>query len=262
MLSISFVVSILIQLALPLGAAYWIIRRYKTGWKLCGAGVLAYLIYQAAQPVLFQMIGETDFYANQIAPLAPVPLTLVVTFLSALLEEAARTGVFWYMRKNVQEQGQALTVAAGHAGAEGLLIGLMFLIDFIMVISLTSSGVAVLNLPAEEAAVLQHQIGSYWVQPWFLPLAAGLQHIVGLTVQFALGVMVWQAVKRQAWVWLAAAVLWHTAMSATSRTLSYNDPDWSSTGIFILMGLVNGALLYLLLRKTSEPTVEVLSIEG
>ena len=160
------------------------------------------------------------------------------------------------MRKNVQEQSQGLTVAAGHAGIESVLIGLQFLINFIFAISITASGIQAMNLPAEEALKLQQQIDSFWQLPWYLPLAAGLQRIVGMIIQFGLGLMIWQAVNRKAWVWVGAAVLWHTAMSALTVLLAVNNPDLVSIGIFLLMGLVNGGIFYGLYQKTK--TVEIL----
>jgi uncharacterized membrane protein YhfC len=256
MLSVSFVLSILIQLVLPILVVVYLIRRYKTEWRLAGVGVLAYLVFQVAQPLLFQFIGETDFYITQIQPLPSVSLALVVGFLSAILEQAARTGGFWFVRKNIQEQAQGLTVAAGHAGVESVLIGLQFLINFIFAVSITASGIQAMNLSADDALKLQQQIDSFWQLPWYLPLAAGIQRIVGLVIQFGLGLMVWQAVNRKAWVWVGAAVLWQTAMSTLTVILAVNNPDLVSVGLFILMGVVNGGIFYVLYQKTK--TLEIM----
>lgn len=249
MLSFGFVVSILIQLGLPALIAYVIVRRYKTEWRLVGVGALAYLVFQILQPLLFQFASETEFYTGQIQTLPMVQLALLVGFISAILEQGVRVGSFWYVRKTVGEWQAGLTVAAGHAGVESILVGLQFLINFVIAVSITSSGAQGLELTPEKAAELQIQIASFWALPWYMPLAAALQRVVAMALQFALGMMVWQAVNRRAWVWVGAALLWQTMMSTLSIILAVNDPDFGNMALFTLMGAVNGGIIYWFYRK-------------
>jgi uncharacterized membrane protein YhfC len=249
-LTISFIISILIQLVLPIALGVLIIRRYHTHWRLVAVGVLAYLVFQVIELPLFQAIGSTEFYSTQIASLPPVTGAIMVGFLSALIEQAIRTGSFWFVRSSVQTWGGGLTVTAGHAGIESAFIGVQFLINLIFAIVLSSSGTQGMNLTPEESANLQNQITAFWQLPWYLPLAAGLQRMAILMMQFALGMMVWLAVSRQLWVWLAAAIAWQTAMNAITVILSASMPDFGNTALYILIGLVNGGILALLYKKT------------
>jgi uncharacterized membrane protein YhfC len=145
-------------------------------------------------------------------------------------------------------------VAAGHAGIESILVGLQFLINFVIAISLTSSGGQGLELTPEKAADLQAQIAAFWSLPWYMPLAAMLQRVVAIAIQFALGLMVWQAVNRRAWVWAGAALLWQTMASTISIILAASNPDLGNMALFTLLGAVNAGIIYWFYRKLGSPS--------
>lgn len=255
-LTISFSISILIELVLPIALGVWIMRHYHTHWRLIAVGVLTYLVFMVIQLPLFQAISGTEFYINLIEPLPPVTGALIVGFASAIIEQAIRTGGFWYVRKSVQAWGGGLTVTAGHAGIESALIGIQFLINLIFAISLLS-GTQGMNLGEQEAADLQTQVDAFWKLAWYLPLAAALQRLAVLAMQFALGMMVWLAVSRRLWIWLGAAVLWQTAMNALTVILSASMPDLANTAGFVLIGVVNGVILFLLYKKVGAEGEEI-----
>ncbi len=262
MLVVSFILSILIQAVLPIFIAIYLIRRYHTEWRLVAVGVLAYLVFQVAQAPIFQWISGTEFYQGQIAPLPPVSLALTVGLLTAILEQAARTGSFWFVRKNIVSAGEGLTVTAGHGGVESLLIGIQFLINFIFAVSITTSGIQAMDLTPEEAAQLQAQINAFWKLDWYLPLVAALQRLSLLALQFALGTMVWLAVSRRAWVWLATSLVWHVAMNTVVVILAAGMPDLLNSSLFILMGLVNVGVVWLLVRKANESQAETMPVQS
>ena len=256
MLVVSFILSILLQAILPIIIALFLVRRYKTEWRLVAVGVLAYLAYQIAQAPLFQFISGTEYYQSQIAPLPPVYLALLVGFITAILEQAIRTGSFWFVRKNIEESGRGLTVTAGHGGVESVLIGVQFLINFIFAVSITTSGIQAMNLPAEESVQLQAQINAFWTLPWFLPLIAALQRVSLLAMQFALGTMVWLAVSRRAWIWLATSVVWHTAMNTVVVILSASMPDLLNSALFVGLGLINTGIVFFLVNKANQVPID------
>ena len=250
LLTTSFVISILIQLVLPIVLVVLIRRRYRTHWRLIMVGILAYLIFQIVELPLFQAIGGTEFYTTQIATLPPVIGAILVGFVSAIIEQVIRTGGFWYVRNSVQTWGGGLTVTAGYAGIESVLIGFQFLLNLVFAISLLSTGTQGMNLTPEESATLQTQITSFWQLPWPLPLAAALQRMAVLMMQTALGVMVWLAISRKIWVWLGAALAWQTAMNTLTVILSASAPDLGNTALYLLIGLANGGILFFLYKKS------------
>jgi uncharacterized membrane protein YhfC len=255
-LTISFVVSILIQLVLPIGLGVLILRRYRTHWQLLAAGVMAYLVYQVLVSTIFQAIGETAFYTTQILPLAPVTGAILIGFVSAIIEQLIRAGSFWFVRNSVRTWGGGLTVSVGYAGIESALIGFQLLLTLIFALTYTP-GAQGTSLTPEETASLQSQVAAFWQLPWYLPLAAGLQRMAVLVMQSTLGLMIWLVVSRRMWVWLGAALAWQTAMNAISAILSASMPDWATVVLYVLIGVVNGAILILLYRKTGAAQEEL-----
>ncbi len=256
LLTISFGISILIQLALPIGLGVLIIRRFHTPWRLIAVGVLTNLVYQIGVSYLFQAIGGTEIYTTQIANLPPVTYAILIGFLSAIIEQAIRTGGFWFVRNTIQTWGSGLTVTAGYAGIESVLIGLQLLLTLIFALTF-SPGTQGSNLTPEEIASLQTQVTSFWQTPWSLPLVAGLQRMAVLMMQAALGMMVWLAISRKIWVWLGAALAWQTAMNALSVIPSASMSNLSVIALYILIGVVNGAILILLYKKTGAAEEEI-----
>ncbi len=251
MLSASFVVSILLQLVLPLALAYLIVRHYRTEWRLFFVGALAYLLYQILQVPLFDALSGTAFYPQLIDAMPQLTGALLVGLLSAVLEQALAIGGFYYVRNRIAEWRNGLTVATGHAAVESALIGVQFLINFIFAISITSTGVQALgNLTAQEAAALQQQINTFWALPWTMPLSWGMQRVALMAMQFALGLMVWLAVSRKAWVWVGAAVLWETAINGVVVAVSARLPDLAGMVLYVVIGAINAGIVYFLYRKT------------
>lgn len=260
-LTISFVVSILIQLVLPIVLGILIIRRYHTHWRLITVGMLAFLVFEVAELSLFQALGETEFYTTQIATLPPVTGAIFIGFLSAVIEQGIRMGSFWFVRNSVQTWGGGLTVTAGHAGIGSALIGVQFLINLVFALIL-SSGTQGTTLTPEETANIQNQVSAFWQLPWHLPLAVGLQRLAVLIMQFAIGTMVWLVVSRRIWAWLGAAIAWQSAMNALVIILSASMPDFGNTAIYVLIGVVNGAILVLLYRKSGAAEDEIPALES
>ena len=252
MLSTSFVFSILLQLVLPILICFYLVRRYHTDWHLCLVGGISYLCFWVAQPVVIQLVEGNDFYTTQIAGLSNVWIFLFEGVVLALVEQAIRTGSFWYVRKRVGEWSQGLTVSAGQATLGLLLIGLQLLLFFVSWSTLTGTRGEGLNLNAEEMANLMTQLQDFWALSWYFPLLVALQSLIILMLQFALGMMVWQAVTQKAWAWLGAAVLWETAINTLFKVLALRDPDLFNTSIFVLTAVAHAGFLYLLNRKTSR----------
>ncbi len=250
MLTFGFVTAILLQVLLPVALVYFLIRRYGTELRLCLVGGIACLAFWALQPAVVQLVEGTDWFAAQINELPTVWILLMEGLVLALVEQAIRAGAFWYARDRVKRWGEGLTLTAGQAGLGLLLIGLQLLLFFVSWTSLSSSRGEGLNLSSEELATLNASIASFWALEWYFPLLVALQSLVILTMQFALGMMTWQAVNQKAWVWLGSAVLWETALNTLFKVLSLNDAALGNTALFVLAALVNVGVVLLLYRKT------------
>lgn len=252
MLTVSFVISILIQIGLPILLGYLVIRRYHVEWKILGVGVLAYMLAQVVQSPIYQAITGIEQYQTILTAWPSTLVIILFGFLASLIENLARFGSFWLVRQRVRAWGTGLALGAGHGGIEMLLVGFQFLINFIFAISVTTQGTASLQITPEEAATLNSQIDAFWALPWYLPLSSALQRLSAFSLQMALSVMMWVAFSRRKWVFLAAVLLWHTAMNAVAGTISYAMPNALNSLLLIGVTLINVAIIYLLYQKAKE----------
>lgn len=252
MLTVGFVISILVQVALPIALGYYLIRRYGSEWKIFGVGALAYLLAQVVQSPVFQTVAGTDFYKTILTDWSPTIVIILFSLVSSLLENAARFGGFWLIRERAKAWGSSLVMGAGHGGVESLLVGFQFLVNFIFAISITTSGTGSLQISPEEAAALGRQVEAFWALPWYLPLASALQRLSALSLQLVLSVMMWIAVSRRMWIYAVAAVLWHAALSGVAAAISYAMPNMWNSLLLVGVLLVNSALIVLLYRKAKE----------
>ncbi len=252
MLTVGFVISILIQVVLPIGLGYYLIRRYNSEWKILGVGMLAYLLAQVVQTPIFQSVADTQAYQQMLTTWSPSLVIILFGFLAALIENAARFGGFWLIREKGKAWGSALVMGAGHGGIEALMVGFQFLVNFVFAISITTSGTQSMNLPPEEAAELTRQVEAFWALPWYLPLASALQRLSALSLQLALSVMMWLAVSRKLWIFALAALLWHAALNSVAAAVSYAMPDVWNSILLVGVMLVNIAVIFLLYYKARE----------
>lgn len=252
MLTVGFVISIIIQVVLPIALGYYLVRRYDMEWKILGVGALAYLVAQVIQTPLFQALGGTEQYQQMVSTWYSTLVVIVFGFLAALIENAARLGAFWLIRERARAWGSALVIGAGHGGLESLLVGFQFLVNFIFAITLSNNGLQNMELTPEEVAELSKQVEAFWTLPWYLPLASALQRLSALALQLALSVMMWIAVTRRLWLFALAALLWHTALNAVAALVSYAMPDVWNSLLLVGVMLVNIAIIFLLYHKAKE----------
>ncbi len=258
MLSASIIISGLIQLGVPLLLAFFLVRRYKTEWRLVGIGVLVYLAYQAIELPVLQALAGTDFYASQVTSLPQFTVVLLMGGLSAAMEQGLSLGGFWFVRKSIAEWKDGLGVTSGHAGAGSLVIGLLQLVNFVFVVSTSSSNVQSLSgISAQDALDLQKYLDFYWGQPWHLPLVGTLQSLTLIMLQIALGIMVWLAITRSAWLWIGAAVLWQTAVNGVTLAVSTQSSVLFNVAVYVVIFLLNTGIFYFLYRKIHPDPLSV-----
>ncbi len=57
MLTLMYIISIILEIGIPIGLAVWLTRRYKYGWGVVGVGVLTFIASQVIHIPLLAGIG-------------------------------------------------------------------------------------------------------------------------------------------------------------------------------------------------------------
>lgn len=237
----------------PFILGWWIIKRKGTNWKLFAVGVLTFIGSQIFHLPVVR--GLTTAFSTGLLPsvgvaFAPYFNAIVLGLLAGIFEETARWIGYKILKKKGDSFGASLTLGAGHGGIEAIIIGGSVLISLISMIALQSSDAALLALPADQAALAQQQVQSFWATPWHMPLAGAVERIAALSLHIALSVMVWMAIsfRKPLWFWLA--VLYHAVVDGLAvLAMSFGVQVW-----FIEAGLIliSFSMLYLIIRTAKR----------
>lgn len=267
MLIVSFIITILIQIGLPVGLALWITRRYSVSWKLIVIGMLTFFGSQVVRLPLLQVM--TNLFQNGTLPVPPIewqlPFNAAVLGLTAgLFEETARWLGFRAAKEPGKQHKGALALGIGHGGAESVfLVGLPVLLNFITMLVMTQVGVEGMNLPADQVEAAKASMASFWALSWDYPLLGGVERILAIAMQIGFAMLVWQAVARRSWLWFAAAVLAHALVDFGAVMLAQSGINYwlveAALGVPALLAV--GLIVYFWKREQSaaqiEPAVEV-----
>jgi uncharacterized membrane protein YhfC len=263
MLMASYIISIVLEIALSVGLVVFLTKRYKITWLVVGVGALAFLVAQTLQIVIIYgaQTPLTNFMAAITDPIQSILIgSILVSVITALLEEAARYVGFRYLKEKGNSWEAALTVGSGAAGMETLLyVVLPIAFSFVMMMVARYQGIEAFNLEEAEAATLTTQMAAYWAVPWHIPFTTLFSILFNTILHLSLAVMVWQSVSRKQWVWLVAAILWHTAVdTATVFFSNAGMSEWGVVGVMAGLTLISIGFLYFLYKKIGkEPIVEL-----
>src|SRR5512135_992985 len=129
----------ILMIAMPIGLAIYLTRRFKLGWRLWWIGAAVFVLSQAAH-IPFNGLVNPIF--NKAAVLAlPVNtqkwLQAIFLGLSAgLFEELFRYGMFRWWAKDARSWRKGVLTGAGHGGVEAIIFGALALYAFIRLAAL------------------------------------------------------------------------------------------------------------------------------
>jgi uncharacterized membrane protein YhfC len=247
------------MLALPLGLAAFLARRFHYSWRLVGMGALTFVLSQ---------VGHIPFNSLALNPLLkalgaslPPGLSLLANALllglsAGLFEEGSRYLVLWRWAKNARSWRSALVFGVGHGGVEAVILGGLTLATFVYMAAYRSVDLATI-VPANQVALAKQQVAAYWGVPWYAALLGALERTLTIPCHLAMSVLVMQAFTRGKRYWLWLAVLFHTLLDATAVYLMgiWGNQSW---GVYAIEGgvavftLASLAIIFLL-RQPEPP---------
>lgn len=248
MIQLTFPLAILIEILLPFLLVVWLVRRYKSSWKVFGIGMLTFVVSQLVHFPLLNGLSRLHEGAL-FSSMDPETLTLVnaaiLGLLAGMCEEPARLAAFWLLKNKANTWGGALTLGAGHGGIESIIVGLSVLSSYAVMLAVTTGGKDIPGLPQAQVEAMQNMA-------WHMPLAGAVERIFTIILHLALSVMVWIAYSRRAWLIFALAILWHAVIDALAVILiSQGWSIWSIEGIIAFFAILNLAILMRLYKRYS-----------
>ena len=255
MLYITYPLNALLMIALPVGLGVFLAERLRQRWSLFGIGAITFVASQVVHiPLNF---GPTALFARNILPQPPEawlgwfnPVVLGLT--AGLCEEVARYAVYRWWIRSARTWGEALMFGAGHGGVEAILLGVSVAATFLTLYLLQRGSVDSSIVPPEQREALAQQVAVYWSAPWPLSLLGAVERAFALCLHLSLAVLVLQGVARRNPLWLAGAILWHTAANAVALMAL---PAWGATWTEAVIGLFALASLGIVFALRPAPAV-------
>ncbi len=207
----------LLMIAMPIGLAIYLTRRWKLGWGLWFIGAGTFILSQVGHIPFNSAAGALLNRTSMVNWSKPNQLIFNAIFLglsAGLFEELFRYGMFRWWAKDARSWRKGVLAGAGHGGVEAIILGILVLYSFMQLAAYRNVDLATI-VPAAQLEVAQGQITTYWSATWYASLLGALERFFTIPVQIAFSVIVMQTFTRKQWFWVWLAVLYHALIDAS-----------------------------------------------
>lgn len=210
-LLIAYVVNAILIFIMAIGLGYYLIRKYKLGWRLFFIGGATYL---GAQVISILVMGLLQNSFQSISVALPLQLLLTLLFVIILMsiEEGIRYAMYRWWAKDIRSWSEGLVLGAGHGGMEVILIGLMVLTTLIQLVPLRNADLSTV-FTEEKLEQATEYVTGYWSVPWYNAISEAVRSALTLPIQLSCSLLVLQLFLRRQYRWLGYAIGWHTLAS-------------------------------------------------
>ncbi len=245
----------LLMIAMPVGLAIYLTRRWKLGWGLWFIGAATFILSQVGHIPFNSAAGAILNRTSMVNWSRPNQLIFNAIFLglsAGLFEELFRYSMFRWWAKDARSWRKGVLAGAGHGGVEAIILGVLVLYSFMQLAALRNVDLATV-IPAAQLDAAQAQITTYWSATWYASLLGALERLFTIPVQIALSVIVLQTFARKQWFWVWLAVLYHALIDASAVYLL------QSWGMYWIEALAGGfaVLSIVIIFKLRQPEPDV-----
>jgi uncharacterized membrane protein YhfC len=215
MLAAAYLVQLGMMIVVPALAIVVVQRVTKLPWMLAVAGAVGFIGSQVVHIPMLAAIGLIVKLAGGVPDAWKLAFDCAVGGIGAgLCEEWARWLVIAKWRRDARDARSALLMGLGHGGVEAIIVGALVLLTVVNMVVLRVQDPAALGVPPDQLATVQEQVHAFWNAPWYVPLLAGAERWMAMTLHVGNTFIVMLAVVRgrPSLVWLA--VLWHAIGNA------------------------------------------------
>jgi len=245
-LTISFSIAIVLEIILPIGLAYWAVKRFRVGWTVILIGGIVYMAVQAIQIPVLQGVSTLFTNGSLAEPNAtwrPIVDGLILGLSAGIMAELARWGTMKFIKQISQNLQSALSLGIGYGMIETImLVGIPIVLSFIMMVTYKNADVNDPTLP--EGLVTQVQ--ELWKLPWHVPLIGAVERVASLLTHITLSVIVLQVFLCKKISYLFIAMGWHILLESIPIIMDgLSVSVWLIDGLLVIFSVVN---IYILMR--------------
>jgi uncharacterized membrane protein YhfC len=258
-LVITYALNGLLMIAMPVGLAIILTRRWKISGRIWWIGALTFVFSQVGHIPFNALVAPVfnQFGFISLNPTMQLIIQAVFYGLSAgLFEEGARYIILRFWLKEARSWRTGILFGAGHGGVEAIIFGALVLYGYIQLLALRGATPAQLSqyIPANQIELAQAQLAAYWSAPWYNTLLGAVERLFTIPCQIAMAVMVMQVFIRKNIGWLFAAIGYHALLDAVAVL---GQPNLSALALEAIVGgfAILSVVIILLLRQP-EPQPE------
>lgn len=208
----------LLMIAMPVGLAIYLTRRWKLGWGLWFIGAATFILSQVGHIPFNAAIGailKKTSMVNWSVTYQTVFTAIFAGLSAGLFEELLRYGMFRWWAKDARSWKKGILAGTGHGGAEAIILGVLVFIAFLQLTAYRNIDLSTV-IPAEQLELAQSQVAAYWSATWYASLLGAIERFFTIPVQIAFSVIVLQTFTRKQWFWVWLAVLYHALIDAST----------------------------------------------
>lgn len=243
MILVSYSLSIMLMVLLPVGLVILLRRHFRVPLILFVVGSLTFLGSQVVHIPLNNWLADIGLLPDT-GSLAGPPLwrtALILGLTAGLCEELARAAGYALLRR-FRRFEHGLMMGLGHGGIESMLLGgVLTAATISSLLPLRGVDLGTLGLSAEQMALLGRQLELFTNSPW-LAMSPFLERLIAIGIHVVLSSLVWQAFNRRNGWYLLAAIGYHAAIDvAAVHLISRVENPWLINAAFfatVLPGII------------------------
>jgi uncharacterized membrane protein YhfC len=256
-LVLTYGLNALLMIAMPVGLAVFLTRRWKLGWSIWWIGAATFILSQVGH-IPFNWAMSRWLNGTGMVywpPLAQLAFNAVFLGLSAgVFEEVSRYLVLRFWIRKARSWRTGILFGAGHGGVEAILLGVLVLVSYVSMLVMRTADLSAV-LPAEQLELAQQQIAAYWSAPWYATLLGAVERLFTIPCQIAMAVMVMQVFTRKNIGWLFAAIGYHALLDAVAVFGQQYLSAYALEGVVGLFAVLSVVIIFLL--RQPEPPADL-----
>lgn len=215
MILISYSLSALLMILIPVVLAVFLRRKYRVPWLLFVVGSLTFIGSQAVHLPLNNWLADIGVLP-EMGTLSGPPLwrtALILGLTAGLCEELARA-VGYLLLPHFRRYEDGVMMGLGHGGIEAMVIGGVGVAATVTAL-LPMRGIDLesLELSVEQAVILSKQLEIFSSSP-LLALLPLIERLLAICVHVIFSLLVWQAFVRRNVLYLVIAIAYHAILDA------------------------------------------------
>ena len=239
---IAYIITVIIEIALPIILATIIWKKFKVSWAIFLLGIVLFLTSLIRVPLnnYAAIIIDKSFHKE----ISIILIFLFSALTAGIFEEGARVLAIGVIIKPMNYyKGIMYGIGHGGGGEAMVFVGLQTLTNYII-------------LKFFPNTLSANVISQLKMMTWYLPMMGAVERIFGITIQIALSVLVAYAFISKKYSFIFIAIIYHAIVDFVAVYLNYKFGMYISEASVLLFAIIGIVIIFLL--KTKKQTEEAI----